>query len=118
MIKRPLNSRFSKIFLRGDKTTTIRDNPWPVGVPIMLYNWSGKPYRSKHENIGTVVVSSVREIKITHRTDGGMLYAYGYPADRPIHMTEGFPSRSEMDDWFSRIVKPGETVTKTMMFFL
>ena len=36
--------------------TTIRDKPWPIGVPIMLYYWSGKPYRSKQVDIAPVIV--------------------------------------------------------------
>ena len=41
MLKRPINSRFRELVLRDEKTTTIRDKPWPVGVPIMLYSWTG-----------------------------------------------------------------------------
>lgn len=40
MIKRPLDKRFNAAVLTGKKFTTIRGKPWPVGVPIMLYNWS------------------------------------------------------------------------------
>jgi hypothetical protein len=51
MIKRPLNSQFPEKVEDLVKITTIRNEPWPVGVPIMLYCWSGKPYRSKHKNV-------------------------------------------------------------------
>lgn len=117
MIKRPLSPKFREAVLGGVKTTTIRDNPWPVGVPIMLYNWSGAAYHSKQNDVAAVVVSEVWPIKITHREDGGMLYAYGQPGDRPIHETEGFASRAEMDEWFRPLVKRGQTVTKSLMLF-
>lgn len=35
----------------------------------------------------------------------------------PLHESEGFESREEMDDWFRRLVKPGQTVTKALMRF-
>ena len=35
----------------------------------------------------------------------------------PIHETEGFENRKAMDDWFRPLVKPGQTVEKTMMRF-
>jgi hypothetical protein len=117
MIKRPLNARFSDAVREGRKITTIRNKPWPVGRPIMLYNWSGAAYRSKHVDVVAVEVIEVREIRITRRDDGGMLYAYGQPAERPIHETEGFGSRAEMDDWFRPLLKPGQTVTKILMSF-
>lgn len=117
MIKRPLNSRFSDAVLKGRKTTTIRDNPWPVGVPIMLYNWSGAAYRSKQIDVAPIVVKSVELIHITRRFDGDMIYSYGPMRDGRIHETEGFESRAEMDEWFRALVKPGQTVTKALMRF-
>lgn len=36
MIRRPLNSRFNQKVLDQIKVTTLRDKPWPVGVPIQL----------------------------------------------------------------------------------
>ena len=117
MIKRPLNSRFTGPVLAGVKTSTIRNKPWPVGVPIMLYNWSGKAYRSKQVDAAVIVVSEVRAIRITRREDGGMLYAYGQPGTRLLHETEGFRSRSELDDWFRPLVKSGQTVVKALMMF-
>lgn len=80
MIKRPLNSQFREKVLCGEKTTTIRDKAWPVGVPIMLY-------------------------------------AYGRVNPQPIHETEGFESRAEMDAWFRSLIKQGEPVEKTLMLF-
>ena len=47
MTRRPLNERFANKVLAEIKHTTIRDKAWPMGKPIMLFRWSGKPYRSK-----------------------------------------------------------------------
>jgi hypothetical protein len=116
MIKRPLNPRFREQVLDGRKTTTIRNKPWPVGVPIMLYNWTGAPYRSKQLDVAAIVVKGFWTIRITHREDGGMLYAYGR-VKTPLHETEGFASRAEMDEWFRPLVQRGQTVEKTLMLF-
>jgi len=117
MIRRPLNPRFREHVLDGRKTTTIRDKAWPVGVPIMLYNWSAAAYRSKQIDVAPVIVKGFWTIWITHRDDGGMIYAYGRCHDTPLHSTEGFASRAEMDAWFRPLVKPGQTVQKTLMLF-
>ncbi len=117
MLKRPLNARFREPVLREVKTTTIRDKPWPVGVPIMLYSWSGAAYRSKQLDVAVIVVRGFWTIRITHRDDGEMLYACGNVAARPLHETEGFASRAEMDEWFRPLVKRGQTVEKTLMLF-
>lgn len=118
MLKRPLNSRFREQVLADKKTTTIRDNPWPVGVPIMLYNWSGAPYHSKQADVAPVIVESSRPIHITQLGDGTMNYAYkGDVGGRLLYETEGFASRAEMDAWFRAITKPGKTVTKSLMLF-
>jgi hypothetical protein len=117
MLKRPLSPRFREPVLADQKTTTIRDKPWPVGVPIMLYNWRGAAYRSKQVDVAPVIVKGFWTIRITHREDGGMLYAYGRVNETPLHETEGFVSRAEMDEWFRPLVKPGQTLTKTLMLF-
>lgn len=118
MTKRPLDRGFREKVLARIKITTIRDKPWPVGVPIMLYHWTGAPYRSKQEDFVPVVVVSVERIQIT-RTVLGM----GYWKDgtdeflEGLWMTEGFDSQADMDAWFQRLVKCGETVTKHLMRF-
>ncbi|MEI6654776.1 MAG: hypothetical protein WCP45_08415 [Verrucomicrobiota bacterium] len=117
MLKRPLNPRFSRAVKEGRKVTTIRNFFWPCDVPIMLYCWSGAAYRSKHLDVAPVIVESVCPINITHREDGGMIYAYGPPGERLLHETEGFKSREEMDSWFRPLVKQGHTVTKFLMRF-
>lgn len=117
MIKRPLNARFRDAVLSGVKTSTIREKPWRVGVPVMLYNWSGLPYRSPQIDVAPVIVKETRVIRITHKEDGDMIYAYGQESDRRLHETEGFSSREELDAWFRPLVKRGETVEKAMMLF-
>ena len=118
MIKRPLDRRFREHVLDGRKTTTIRDKPWPVGVPIMLYNWSGLPYRSKQIDVAAVIVKGFWTIWITHRDDGGMIYAsYGVCHETPLHSTEGFSYQAEMDEWFRPLVKRDQTVEKALMLF-
>jgi hypothetical protein len=117
MIKRPLNWQFREPVLHDQKTTTIRNNPWPVGVPIMLYNWSGKPYHSKQADVAAVIVKGFWTIRITHHEDGQMSYEYGRENGPPLHETEGFSSRAALDEWFRPLVKRGQTVTKTLMHF-
>lgn len=117
MIKRPLNSRFSDAVLKGRKTTTIRDNPWPVGKPIMLYNWSGAPYRSKQIDVAIVIVHHTVKINIRQLDGDEMVYICDPGNGIPLHESEGFESREEMDDWFRRLVKPGQTITKRLMRF-
>lgn len=120
MIKRPLNARFSDAVIEGIKTTTIRNKAWPVGKPIMLYNWSGAPYRSKQIDVAAVIVDFVRPITIKRPAcDLDLLsYDYGpYLNGRWLWEHEGFKSPFEMDDWFSKIVKPGQSATLSMMIF-
>jgi hypothetical protein len=83
----------------------------------MLYNWSAAAYRSPQIDVAPVIVKGFWTIWITHRDDGGMIYAYGRCNDTPLHSTEGFASRAEMDEWFRLVVKPGQTVEKHIMLF-
>lgn len=117
MIKRPLNTRFSVDVLEGRKITTIRDKLWPVGKPIMLYNWSGAAYRSKQVDVAAVVVLGFWPIQIARTEGGTMRYAYGMESATPLHENEGFDSQEEMDTWFSAKMKPGQMVTKYLMRF-
>jgi len=80
MIKRPLNSRFSDAVREGRKITTIRDNPWPVGKQIMLYNWSGAAYRSKQNDVAAVTVLATSPVTIS-RVGDAMTYAIKYWAE-------------------------------------
>jgi|GEM_PF-6156985 len=121
MIKRPLNSRFSDAVLEGRKVTTIRDTPWPVGKPIMLYNWSGAAYRSPQIDVAAVLVVETTLIRIG-RVEGeiGLMC---YHAERGIHpgrqlwSCEGFLSEEDMDEWFRSKFKSGQWVDKHLMRF-
>lgn len=117
MIKRPLSRRFNEAVLDGRKFTTIRDKPWPVGVPIMLYNWTGAPYRSKHVNVVPVIVMGFWSIFIRRFPDETMLYAYGMENSKPLYESEGFESQKELDGWFRQLVEPGNAIVKTLMRF-
>lgn len=117
MIRRSLNSRFSQAVLEGRKITTIRDSFWPCDVPIMLFKWSGKAYRSKQINVAAITVSAVLPILIHLRPDGVMFYACDLSGARLLHETEGFESRAAMDAWFRPLLKPGQTATKFLMRF-
>lgn len=118
MIKRPLNARFSTAVREKRKTTTIREKPWPVGKPIMLYNWSGAAYRSPQIDVVPVMVESAVPITITHLPSGQLLYEYdGFREADAIWFSEGFENGHDMDEWFRPLVKRGESITKHLMRF-
>ena len=118
MIKRPLNSRFSDAVREGRKITTIRDNPWPVGKQVMLYNWSGAAYRSKQNDVAAVTVLATSPVTIS-RVGDAMTYTikYEWPIG-PLWKTEGFDSQEDMDSWFRAKTKPGQAIDKTLMRFM
>lgn len=116
MIKRPLHRRFGTAVPEEVKTTTIRDKPWPVGVPIMLYHWSGAPYRSKHVDVAVIVVEEVMPIGI-ERLDDKVWFFPGRAIGAPLWQVEGFESEAEMQDWFLAKMKPGEHAMKHLMRF-
>lgn len=117
MIKRPLHSQFSDAVRGGRKITTIRDKAWPVGVPIMLYQWSEKPYRSPQIDVAPILVTGFWPIYITQTHGGGMSYRYGMETPAPLWEHEGFFSPEGMDEWFRPMVEPGEMITKVLMRF-
>jgi hypothetical protein len=112
MIRRPIDKRFVAAVLKDEKVTTIRENPWPVGVPIMLYVWTDKPYRSKQHNIRQVIVEETCRVWIHHHKDGGIYYSHGQ-----LWVTEGFNSAEDMAEWFRAVVPRGQDVPKTLMRF-
>lgn len=116
MIKRPIDPRFNQAVLDGRKFTTIREKPWPVWKDVMLYNWSGAAYRSKQVDVAAVIVESETEILICN--DGHAVTFYPDDVDGiSLHETEGFESRSDLETWFAKVVKPGERATKHLMRF-
>lgn len=118
MIKRPLDKRFGAAVLAEEKFTTIREKAWPVGMPIMLYHWSGLPYRSKQTNVSAVKVLGFWPIEIHHDSDGQMKYMCGMENGKALWQSEGFGSQTEMDDWFRKVTKPGRTMKMLMRFKL
>lgn len=132
MLKRPLHSRFGPKVLAGIKCTTIRDTPWPVDKPIMLYHWSARPYASKQQNLAPVAALKTIPISITHLPSGEMAYVLEIPlsslhddthpsatpfSELSLWQLEGFDSREDMDTWFRAKLKPGQTVHKHLMRF-
>ena len=118
MIKRPLNSRFSDAVREGRKITTLRDNPWPVGKQIMLYNWSGAAYRSKQSDVAAVTVLASSPVTISRiGEDVTYVIKYEWPIG-PLWKTEGFESQDDMDSWFRPKIKSGQAVEKTLMLFM
>ena len=116
MIKRPLDPRFASKVRDGIKTTTIRDKPWPIGKPIMLYHWSGAAYRSKHIDVIAIEVVETHPIRIS-RTENGISFSPGVIRGRLLWSCEGFESPAELQAWFAKIIKVGETVEKSLMVF-
>ena len=121
MIKRPLAEQFHQKVLDGIKVSTIRPNPWPVGVPIQLFRWEGLPYRSKHVNGPAVIARSANRIMIA--SDAAGVISYHLAGDDLCHpitdlyVIEGFDSQEKMDDWFRRLVKRGQTIQSYQMLF-
>lgn len=88
-----------------------------MGVPIMLYNWSGKPYRSPQIDVCAVVVQATCPIVIRRREDGVMEYVPEILQYRELWETEGFHDQADMDTWFSAKMKPGQEIERHLMFF-
>lgn len=117
MIKRPLSPQFADLVTSGRKTTTIRKTAWPMDVPIMLYRWAGKAYRSKQVNVAIVEVVHLHLIRITHCADGVMVFASGLQLAKPLWWTEGFESPEALDAWFRERIARGASVQMTLMCF-
>ena len=118
MIKRPLSPQFADLVKQGRKTTTIRRTAWPMGVPIMLYRWEGKAFRSKQVNVAIIRVVDLCAIKITRRTDGKMMFDPAQWRASLLWATEGFESPEAMDAWFREKIAPGKTVQMVLMDFV
>jgi hypothetical protein len=134
MLKRPLHAQFGPKVLAGIKRTTIRDTPWPLGKPIMLYHWSGKPYASPQQDVAAVKSVFTCPITIAHIFKPGSTSCLHYllavsdlhnfsaalktpPASIHLWQLEGFDSRDAMDAWFRPLIKPGQTLQKHLMLF-
>lgn len=121
MIKRPLSNRFNDQVVAGIKVTTIRDKPWSIGAPVMFYNWSGLPYRSKQIDVCAVMVEDAVPIRIG-RVEGDVGMMCYHPErwvcpGRQLWNCEGFFSQKDMDEWFRPKFKPGQFADKFLMKF-
>ena len=121
MIKRPLAEQFHQKVWDLIKISTIRPSPWPVNVPIQLFRWEGLPYRSKHVNGPAVIARSADPITIASDAAGAISYHLACDdlrhAITDLYVIEGFDSQEKMDDWFRRLVKPGQTIQSYQMLF-
>ena len=131
MHRRPLNPGFNSAVCSGIKTTTIRPKPWPIGVPIQLYNWIGRPYGkgSTQADVVPVIATAATPITIGSLSKSDHLLGkpgtifYAVRGERShstyqLWMSEGFPSAAAMDDWFRKFVpKPGSQVVQYLMDF-
>jgi hypothetical protein len=122
MIKHPLSERFHKKVFDGIKISTIRPNPWPIGKPIQLFHWADKPYASKHVNGPVVIVCVVKPVEVRKCRTGFMHYidlSQRLPRylSSNLYIYEGFDTQEDMDTWFCRLVKPGETIQQYQMLF-
>lgn len=126
MIKRPINSTFREKILAKEKISTIRAKPWPLCVPIMLFSWEDKPYRSKHKDLAVVVVQAILPIAISRSTSNALTYSYSNRKGsclemsifgKPLFEAEGFDSADQMDAWFAKLVKKGESINQFIMLF-
>lgn len=119
MIRRPLDRGFRSKVDAEIKITTIREKPWPVGVPIMLYHWMGRPYFSKQEDFRQVVVVETSPMVIMRTKRHGFLSYVSKRrlVDLPLWVTEGFDSEEAMHGWFRKLVPAGGEVRKHIMLF-
>lgn len=87
------------------KVTTIRERAWPVGSPIMLYNWTGRPYASPQRDVAPVEVRYVMPIRIDVDGRGEIVVrnAEGIVLPHPW-IDEGFDSAEDFAQWFRPLV--------------
>lgn len=118
MIRRSFNPRFRQPILDGIKTTTIRDACWPIGKPIMAFEWTGKPYRSKQAEIAPIIVTAATAIDISlGEFFDCVMFSEIMGLGRPLWQCEGFNGPLDMNEWFLPKMKPGQTVTKFLHRF-
>lgn len=116
MIKRAVNAMFNSAILAGRKTTTIRESFWPAQTQIMLFNWTGRPYRSKQRDVAVVVVADVHFLRIYN--DGRSVEFYELPESlhKNLWMSEGFESQGALDWWFLHVAPLGHSDWFLMRF--
>lgn len=107
MIKRQMDKRWERLVREGVKDITIRDDLWPVGVPIQLFYWAGKKGRSERKDFARVMVRGYWTISILKDQLGNVRYVCGMESERPIYQREGFGSQEEMDNTFRKGMRCG-----------
>lgn len=113
-------SRFRQPILEEVKFTTIREKPWPIGVPIMAYEWLGTPYRSKQAEICPVIAEKTTLIEIWTCVKGEAITftpAKKIHGDVPLWKCEGFHDEREMKDHFLSKLGPDQKVTMHLIRF-
>lgn len=104
--------------LADKKTTTIRASAWPIMKPIMLFSWSGKPYRSPQVIVCPIVVTAVERLDVQKSVLGMGYWRPGTDEYREgLWKSEGFYSQNEMDAWFMDSLKKFATYPMWMMTF-
>lgn len=86
----------------------------------MLYNWTGKPYRSKQKDVCPVIVEETMEIKLSRSTQGNI---FETPSvihlckGKLLYQSEGFDCIDDFHDWFRPLIKPCETIERSLIQF-
>ncbi len=121
MHRRPLTARFNQSVIDEIKCTTIRNKPWPIGAPIMFYNWSGAAYRSKQIEVTAIEVIATTPIRIGLSDNRELIFYHAEtgitPRGKRLWQCEGFLSQQDMDLWFKPLIKPGQTIEKHLNHF-
>jgi len=122
MHRRPISPQFNDAICEGRKVTTIRRSPWPVGVPIQLYNWSGKPYASKQVPVAVVMCRGHNPVTIQRDAEGAVSFGVWGQKNKSIDAEqltkwEGFACQEDLEAWFRRLVKPGKPLVQFLNRF-
>lgn len=109
MIVKMFQPRFADLVTSGEKTQTIR--PMPKRMPkkgdeISLRKWADKPYRSKHVELNSGVITNVSAISITRETAAKIidLHPVPLPCERldEFAQRDGFQNWDELSAWFQK----------------
>jgi uncharacterized protein YqfB (UPF0267 family) len=101
-------SRFAPMVQSGKKTQTIRKKArCQPGDQLSLRQWSGRPYRSKQEELKAVVCTSVSTVSIGHGSEGTGMSINGeelnFHGRHLLAQLDGFMNAIEMRDWFREV---------------
>ncbi len=121
MIRRPLHHQFAPAVLHGIKDHTIREKPWPLQTPTMLYSWTGKPYNSPQREICAIIVQQIIPVTI-HRlsvSDRILVVPDDSTQTEPedLWKREGFPTEDAFQHYFRQLIKPGREIERHLHHF-